>query len=90
MDSASSGEERIRDVAKAFAFEAAEGATQVLELVVGDVIAEPAVGTDVVAVLADSFRHVQNNGDRKAMILPREFNERLAVFGLYVGGIGNG
>ena len=65
-----------QNVAKAFAFEAAEGATQVLKLVVGDVIAEPPVGANVVAVLANSFGHVEDDGNGEAMILASELNER--------------
>jgi hypothetical protein len=79
-----------QNMTEAFAFEAAEGATQVLKLVVGDVIAKTAVGTNMVAVMADSFRHVEDDSDREAMILAGEFDERLAIFRLDVGGIGNG
>src|SRR5271163_874305 len=78
-----------QDVTKAFTLQAAKGATQVLKLVMSDVIPQPAIGTDVITVLANPFRHIQNDGDRKAMILPRQFNEGLAVFRLNVCSIGN-
>lgn len=84
------GRRKNQDVAKAFAIEAAERATKILELVMGDVIAQTAVRADLVAILADSFRHVEDDGDRKAMVLAREFDERLAILGLDVGGVGNG
>jgi len=79
-----------QDMTKPFSFEATERATKILELVMGDVIAETAVGADVVAILADSFGHVENDCDREAMILAREFDEGLAVLGLDVGGVGDG
>jgi len=79
-----------QDVAKTFAFEAAEGAAKILQLVVGNVIAEAAIGADVVAILANSFGHVENDGDGEAVILAGQFDEWFAVFGLDVGGVSDG
>ncbi len=47
-----------KDVTKILPFQTAERAAQVLELVMGYVIAKPAVGADMVAILTDSLRHV--------------------------------
>jgi hypothetical protein len=77
-------------MAKTFAFEVSERAAKILELVVGDMVAETAVGADVIAILTNSFGHVEDDSDREAMILAREFDERLAILGLDVGGVGDG
>jgi hypothetical protein len=61
-----------------------------LQLIVGDVGAEAAVGADAVAILANPFRQVEDDSDGEAVILTRQLNERFSVFGLYVGGVGNG
>jgi hypothetical protein len=55
----------------------------------GDVRAKAAVGADFVAVLANAFGHIEHDSDGKAVILAREFDQRLAIFGLHVRGIDN-
>ena len=78
------------DMAKAFALEAAEATAKIGELAMRDVIGELAVGANAIAVVADAFGHVENDGDRKAVVLPGQFDEGLAVFGLDVGSVGDG
>ena len=81
---------KYQNMAKSFALQAAKRATQILKLAMCDMIAETTVGADLIAVLTDSFRHIENDGDREAMILPRELHKRFAIFGLYISGIGDG
>ena len=48
------------------------------------------VGPRLVAVVAERLRQVEDDGDRQAVVLPRQCNQRLARFGLHVGRIDDG
>ena len=43
-----------------------------------------------VPLLADLFRHVEDEGDREAVLLPSKTDQRLAGLGLDVGGVHDG
>ncbi len=73
------------DVAESFFAEAAQGAPQLRVLLADHVRAEVALVTQPIALLTELFRHVQNNGDREAVVLPGEGDERLARFRLHIG-----
>ena len=78
------------DVAEAFALEGGEGAAQLLALAANDVRAEGTVRTMDVAVLADTFGEIQDDGNRERVIAPREGDEGSAGIGLDVGGVHDG
>jgi hypothetical protein len=78
------------DVAEAFAFEAAQGAAELLDVLMDDVRAEGTVGAAVVALGAEAFGEIENDGDGEDMVGAGEGDERLACFGLDVGGVDDG
>ena len=65
----------------------AQRSPQLLGLLAHDVRTESTVRTITVSLVAKLFRQVKNNGDRKAVILASQSNDRLAGFDLYVRGI---
>ena len=70
-----------------FAAQASEVATQLRQLLPDNVRPERAVVTGCVALSAHLGRHVQHDGDGKAVVLARQLDERLARLGLNVGGV---
>ena len=72
-------------VAEPLALQTAQGLPQALDVVADDVRPEVPVGPGDVAVLADPLRHVQDDRDRQAVVLPRQRDQRLARLGLDVG-----
>ena len=75
------------DVAEAFPSEATERPPQLRLLLADDVGAEVAVVREPVALLADRLGQVQHDGDRQAVVLPGQLDQRLAGLGLDVGGV---
>ena len=78
------------NVPEAFAFEIANGTPQLLTLLANDVRSEVAIAALAIAILAESIRQVEHERDGKNVIVARELNERLARFGLDVGGVNDG
>ena len=78
------------NVPEAFAFEIANGASQLLTLLADDVWSKVAVCSLAIAILAEAIRQVEHKRDRKDVIVACELNERLARFGLHVGGVNDG
>jgi hypothetical protein len=77
-------------VAEAFPLEVGQGAAQLAPVLGNHVAAEVAVGAGCVAVLAQPFGHVEHNGHGQAVEFAGQLHERLAAFGLHVGGVHDG
>jgi len=69
---------------KTFALQAPQGPPQILQLPVGDMTSQLAIRAHSIAILANAFGYVQHDRHWQAVILPREFDLRLAVFGLNI------
>src|SRR3954468_24330004 len=74
---------------KSFALQAAERAMQLLRLLTNDVRPKIAITAASISLVGELLGQVQNDGNGKAMKLPRERNQRLARLGLYVGRVHN-
>jgi hypothetical protein len=61
-----------------------------LDLIADDVAAEIAVGTGLVPIAANSLLQIEDDCNRKAMILARESYQRLPRFGLNIGRVDHG
>jgi hypothetical protein len=73
------------DVPEALFGESTEGPAQLRMLLANYMRAKCTFISQPIALVADLFRHVQHDSDRKAMVLPGEGDERLASFRLHVG-----
>jgi hypothetical protein len=73
------------DVPKALFGQTTQGPAQLGLLLANHVAAEVALVTEPIPLLTDLLGQVQHDGDRKAVVLPGEGDERLARFRLHVG-----
>ncbi len=83
---------RVEDenVREALALHAAQRPPQLRFLLADDVRPERPVRASAVAVFADPFRQIENEGDRQAVVLAGKRDERPAGLGLDVGGVHHG
>ena len=72
------------NVPEALTLEAAESAPELLQLLPDDVPPEEAIRAAAVSLVAELFRQVQDQGDRKAVVLAGECHERPARLWLHV------
>ena len=75
------------DVREAFSLQSSNGSTQLRLLLPDDVRTEVPVFPAPISLLADLFGQVEDQCDRKAMVLSAKLDEQLAGFGLNVRGI---
>jgi len=75
--------------AKALTLQIAQRSAQLLRLLADDVGTEIPIWAIAVSFVAELFRQIKYNRDRNAVILPRQGNDRLARFRLYICGINN-
>ena len=78
------------DVRKAFSLHPPNGSPQLRPLLPNHMRAKVPVLTALIPLLADPFRQIEYDGDRKAVVLPAKLDQRLAGFGLNIGGIDDG
>src|SRR5579884_220472 len=72
-------------MAKPFALQPTERAPQLIRLIAYDVRTEIAIRASAVAFLAGLLGQVQDDCAGKHVVFPRQFDQRLACFGLYIG-----
>ncbi len=77
-------------MAEAFPTKPTKGPPQLGKLLPDDVRAERPLWPLPVAILAETFRHVQHDGDGEAMVSASQLNERLARLRLDIRGVDDG
>ena len=78
------------DVREALPLQTPNGSTQLRLLLPDDVRPEAAVLPAPIPLFADLFGQVEDQCDRKAVVLSAKLDQRLAGFGLDVGGVHDG